>query len=105
MTLMWPLLVLAGRVFRPAFGFVLGCTSLFFNPLHASPSLVLGEAFVAYEGDVLDAASLAAAVRDADAVVHLAAVSSVADSFGDVAEVWRTNVLGTVNVVEATPVL
>jgi GDP-4-dehydro-6-deoxy-D-mannose reductase len=33
--------------------------------------------------------------------VHLAALSSVADSWLDVAEVWRVNVLGTVNVAEA----
>jgi len=64
----------------------------------------LGAAFVPYEGDVLDDAALAAAVRAVrpDAVVHLAALSSVADSWSDVAEVWRVNVLGTVNVVEAT---
>ncbi len=61
----------------------------------------LGEAFVAYEGDVLDPGALATAVRGCDAVVHLAAASSVGQSFGDAAEVWRTNVLGTVNVVEA----
>jgi GDP-4-dehydro-6-deoxy-D-mannose reductase len=62
----------------------------------------LGEAFLPYEEDVLDLGSLTTAVRDArpDAVVHLAALSSVAESWGDVTEVWRTNVLGTVNVVE-----
>ncbi len=63
----------------------------------------LGGAFLPYEEDVLDAAFLASAVREArpEGVVHLAAVSSVADSWGDVTEVWRTNVLGTLNVVEA----
>ena len=66
---------------------------------HLRPELA--EAFVAYEGDVLDPDALAAAVRGADAVVHLAAASSVGGSFGETAEVWRTNVLGTVNVVEA----
>ena len=62
----------------------------------------LGDAFVPYEEDVLDLGSLTTAVRDArpNAVVHLAALSSVADSWGDVTEVWRTNVLGTVNAVE-----
>ena len=56
-----------------------------------------------FEGDVLDDAALASAVHDVrpDAVVHLAALSSVADSWLDVAEVWRVNVLGTVNVAEA----
>jgi GDP-4-dehydro-6-deoxy-D-mannose reductase len=61
----------------------------------------LGDAFVPYDGDVLDVEPLRAAVRGADAVVHLAAAASVGGSFGDVAEVWRTNVLGTVNVAEA----
>jgi GDP-4-dehydro-6-deoxy-D-mannose reductase len=63
----------------------------------------LGEAFAAFEGDVLDAGALRDAVREVrpDGLVHLAAVSSVGQSFGDTAEAWRTNVLGTVNVVEA----
>ena len=63
----------------------------------------LGQAFIAFDGDVLDAAAIRAAVRDArpNAVVHLAAASSVGESFGAADEVWRTNVLGTVNVVEA----
>jgi GDP-4-dehydro-6-deoxy-D-mannose reductase len=63
----------------------------------------LGEAFVPFEGDVLDSASLAHAVRETQpaAIVHLAALSSVGESWGGVTEVWRTNVLGTVNVVEA----
>jgi GDP-4-dehydro-6-deoxy-D-mannose reductase len=63
----------------------------------------LGDAFLSYEGDVLDAGALAAAVADArpDAVVHLAAESSVADSWVDPARAWSVNVLGTVNVLEA----
>jgi GDP-4-dehydro-6-deoxy-D-mannose reductase len=63
----------------------------------------LGAAFLPFEGDVLDAGALRDAVRGAgpDALVHLAAVASVGQSFGETAEVWRTNVLGTVNVVEA----
>jgi GDP-4-dehydro-6-deoxy-D-mannose reductase len=56
-----------------------------------------------FEGDVLDPATLRDAMAEVrpEAVVHLAAASSVGQSFGGVAEVWRTNVLGTVNVVEA----
>jgi GDP-4-dehydro-6-deoxy-D-mannose reductase len=61
----------------------------------------LGEALAPYEGDVLDARALAAAVRGADAVVHLAAESSVAASWDDAFRSWRVNVDGTVNVLEA----
>jgi GDP-4-dehydro-6-deoxy-D-mannose reductase len=61
----------------------------------------LGEAFVPYEGDVLDAHALGEAVRGADAVVHLAAQSSVAASWEDAMASWRVNVDGTVRVLEA----
>jgi GDP-4-dehydro-6-deoxy-D-mannose reductase len=61
----------------------------------------LGEAFVPYEGDVLDARALREAVRGADAVVHLAAQSSVAASWEDAFQSWRVNVDGTVCVLEA----
>lgn len=61
----------------------------------------LGEALAPYEGDVLDTRALAAAVRRADAVVHLAAESSVAASWDDAFRSWRVNVDGTVNVLEA----
>jgi GDP-4-dehydro-6-deoxy-D-mannose reductase len=61
----------------------------------------LGEAFVPYEGDVLDAERLQAAVRGADAIVHLAAESSVAASWEDAFHSWRVNVDGTVNVLSA----
>ena len=61
----------------------------------------LGEGFVPYEGDVLDADALRKAVRGADAIVHLAAQSSVADSWKDALQSWRVNVDGTVGVLEA----
>jgi GDP-4-dehydro-6-deoxy-D-mannose reductase len=63
----------------------------------------LGDAFLAFEGDVLDAATVAGAVRHArpDAVVHLAAESSVAASWTNAARTWSVNVIGTVNVLEA----
>lgn len=53
--------------------------------------------------DVTDAKAVARAVAASapEAVVHLAARSSVADSWGETSEVWRVNVLGTVNVLEA----
>jgi GDP-4-dehydro-6-deoxy-D-mannose reductase len=61
----------------------------------------LGEAFVPYEGDVLDADPLQTAVRGAEAVVHLAAESSVAASWEDAFRSWRVNVDGTVNLLSA----
>jgi GDP-4-dehydro-6-deoxy-D-mannose reductase len=63
----------------------------------------LGDRAVPAEADVTDPASLAEAVASTlpDAVVHLAAMSSVADSWSGTQEVWRVNVLGTVNVLEA----
>ena len=52
---------------------------------------------------MLDGAAVASAVRAAAprAVVHLAAQSSVAESWADAAGVWSVNVVGTVNVLEA----
>lgn len=61
----------------------------------------LGEAFVPYDGDVLDAGALREGLRDADAVVHLAAQASVAASWQNAMESWRVNVDGTVRVLEA----
>ena len=51
--------------------------------------------------DVTDPEALREALTDAEAVVHLAALSSAADSWQDAAETWRVNVLGTVNVLQA----
>jgi GDP-4-dehydro-6-deoxy-D-mannose reductase len=64
---------------------------------------LLGDRARPLDVDVTDPAAVAdqvASVRPA-AVVHLAALSSVGDSWGDVAETWRVNVLGTVSVLEA----
>lgn len=63
----------------------------------------LGADFVPAEIDVLDADALADAVREARprAVVHLAALSSVAESWERPGEAWMVNVVGTVNVLEA----
>lgn len=63
----------------------------------------LGDAFVPLEADVLDTAALAAAVRDAkpEAVVHLAAESSVSGSWEGASRAWTVNAVGTVNVLEA----
>jgi GDP-4-dehydro-6-deoxy-D-mannose reductase len=53
--------------------------------------------------DVLDAEAVAAGVRAARprAVVHLAAESSVGDSWRDTSRAWAVNVVGTANVLEA----
>jgi len=63
----------------------------------------LGGTAVPAEADVTDAAALAAALRAVApaAVVHLAAASSVADSWRDGLEVWRVNALGTVALLDA----
>src|SRR5918999_2244936 len=63
----------------------------------------LGDRARPLDADVTDPAAVAAEVAAAGpaAIVHLAALSSVGDSWGDAAETWRVNVLGTVNVLEA----
>jgi GDP-4-dehydro-6-deoxy-D-mannose reductase len=63
----------------------------------------LGGDAVAGSADVLDGDAFAAELRDVRpaAVIHLAALSSVGTSWEGVAEVWRTNVIGTVQVLEA----
>lgn len=63
----------------------------------------LGERAHALDGDVTDAQAMADAVGHAQpgAVVHLAAGSSVGESWVDPGEAWRVNTLGTVNVLEA----
>jgi GDP-4-dehydro-6-deoxy-D-mannose reductase len=61
----------------------------------------LGDQAEPLDVDVTDADALNAAVREAEAVVHLAAGSSVSESWTDPAEAWRVNTLGTVNVLEA----
>ena len=61
-----------------------------------------GEA-VAGDADVTDGDALAAELRRIApaAVVHLAAASSVGDSWRDGAEVWRVNAVGTVTLLDA----
>jgi GDP-4-dehydro-6-deoxy-D-mannose reductase len=63
----------------------------------------LGDQFTPFTGDVLDSAALSEALRRAQptAVVHLAALSSVGESWANATELWRTNVLGTVSVIES----
>jgi GDP-4-dehydro-6-deoxy-D-mannose reductase len=63
----------------------------------------LGERAVSPDADVTDLEALRAAVRDVrpEAVVHLAALSDVADSWKDPETVWRVNAVGTVALLEA----
>lgn len=53
------------------------------------------------KADVRDAAAVRAAVAEADAVCHLAALARVRDSIAEPLEYWKTNVVGTLNVLEA----
>lgn len=63
----------------------------------------LGERAVAANADVTNTAEVARelAAVEPDAVVHLAAFSSVARSWESPVEVWRVNTLGTVALLEA----
>jgi GDP-4-dehydro-6-deoxy-D-mannose reductase len=63
----------------------------------------LGDPARAVDVDVTDGAAVARefANHDPEAIVHLAALSSVGDSWSDPAETWRVNLLGTVNVLDA----
>lgn len=63
----------------------------------------LGESAVPADADVRDPQALARTIREArpGAVVHLAAISSVGDSWADPAETWQVNAIGTVNLLEA----
>lgn len=56
-----------------------------------------------HEADVRDLAALTAAMQQAapDIVFHLAAQALVRHSYADPVESWSTNVMGTVNVLEA----
>ncbi len=69
----------------------------FFEEVPRAPGVTL------YEADLLDAAAMAAAVRaaDPDAVVHLAGLSHVGESWTRMAEYFRVNVLGTENLLAA----
>ncbi|MEM8619413.1 MAG: NAD-dependent epimerase/dehydratase family protein [Actinomycetota bacterium] len=57
------------------------------------------------EGSILDATALTAAVRDVDAVVHLAALPSVPRSVADPVASHEANTVGTMRVLEAARAL
>jgi GDP-4-dehydro-6-deoxy-D-mannose reductase len=64
---------------------------------------LLGDEAVPLEADVTDPGALAEAIREVGprALVHLAALSWVAESWREPARVWEVNVVGTVHVLEA----
>jgi len=63
----------------------------------------LGDAARPSEADVREASELVEVVRATEpgAVIHLAAISSVGESWGSPADAWHVNTVGTVNLVEA----
>jgi GDP-4-dehydro-6-deoxy-D-mannose reductase len=63
----------------------------------------LGPGAVPSQADVTDSAAIAQEIAQVSpsAIVHLAALSSVAGSWHAGAEVWRVNAIGTVNVLDA----
>jgi GDP-4-dehydro-6-deoxy-D-mannose reductase len=63
----------------------------------------LGDEAAPLEADVTDAVAVADAIRQARpaAIVHLAALSWVPESWRDPARAWEVNVVGTVNVLDA----
>jgi CDP-glucose 4,6-dehydratase len=66
----------------------------------------VGEGMESVEGDVRDPQAVAAAVASArpEVVVHMAAQSLVRRSFAEPRETYATNVMGTVNVLDAVRV-
>jgi GDP-4-dehydro-6-deoxy-D-mannose reductase len=64
---------------------------------------LFGDEAVPTEADVTDPEAVERAVREVQprAVIHLAALSSVADSWEAPATTWEVNTIGTVNVLEA----
>jgi UDP-glucose 4-epimerase len=58
-------------------------------------------AVAAVRGDVLDRDAVRAAVADVDGVCHLAALTRVRDSLTDPLPYWRTNVTGTLTLLDA----
>jgi len=74
---------------------------------HEPVALIRGDrraperAVSARDGDLLDLDSVQAAVAGVDGVCHLAARTRVRDSLADPLTYWRTNLVGTLNLLEA----
>jgi CDP-glucose 4,6-dehydratase len=77
----------------------------FSAPLGAGPSLYefagVAEAVRAVEGDIRDPDAVRGALGDAEVIFHLAAQPIVRRSYDDPAETYSTNVMGTVNLLDA----
>jgi CDP-glucose 4,6-dehydratase len=79
----------------------------FSNGVPTNPSLYelarVGESMEDVEGDVRDAGAIAKALAAADpeVVIHMAAQSLVRRSFAEPRETYETNVMGTMNVLDA----
>jgi nucleoside-diphosphate-sugar epimerase len=71
------------------------------NSLAAAPGLARDAHVEVRNGDVLDRASLTAAMRGTDTVCHLAAIAGVSSYYEEPLTTLRVNVLGTANVIEA----
>ncbi len=70
------------------------------NTLKDLPELLNHPNFTLIEGDVLDSASVAAAMKDADVVVHAAGIAGIDTVIKNPVNTMRVNMIGTGNVVE-----
>jgi UDP-glucose 4-epimerase len=75
--------------------------SVFDSMERCSPTVASSGESHLIQGTILDGAGLAAAMRNIDTVVHLAAFGSVVESVNDPAANFATNVVGTFNVLNA----
>lgn len=80
----------------------LGQVANFSELLYNSVSNIWTDGVQLLEGDILDSEIVARAVERADIVVHLAANTGVAPSVENPVNDCRTNVVGTLNVLEAS---
>lgn len=90
----------AGYVGRAVVGELLGAGHEVGALVRRAPTADLGEVEL-HHGDLLDEDAVAAAVRGADAVVHLAGLTRVRESVEHPGRFYRVNVGGTATVVEA----
>lgn len=72
------------------------------NSLAATPSLAGHPDIRLIEADVLNTDSLEASFEDVDVVIHLAAIAGVNSYYEESLRTLQVNILGTVNVLEAS---